>query len=95
MAALKMVALDTCPDRIASLVGFVRKQTKDDPKAKVAQKDIVANTNMSDATVSRVMEDLKVLNIVEQVAKDMGETRSFYRLTPKMEGLSKRSTLFE
>tara|TARA_R110001592_G_scaffold68891_2_gene211229 strand:- start:195 stop:2255 length:2061 start_codon:yes stop_codon:yes gene_type:complete len=95
MTAITMVALDTCPDRIANLVGQLRKATKGDSKASVTTKDLVSYTNMGDSTVSRVIEDLKVLNIVHKVDGKMGDMKTHYRLTKKIEDLCNQSGMFE
>lgn len=62
---LKLVAWDTCPDRVANIVRAIRTAMED--KGFAIAKEIISGAKISDPTWNRLQEALKLLNIVEKV----------------------------
>lgn len=92
---LRLVSLDTAPDRVNALMKFLWAQTKDDPKKFVSTKDIAEFIRMSDATISRVVQDCLVLGLLHK-QKDGGPFGggNKYRLSASLEELVITSKIY-
>jgi len=95
LAILKLVALDTAPDRVNALVKFIWDNTKQDPKAFIGTKEIASVVKMSDATISRVMQDCLVLGLIQRSKNGDGPFGgNKYRLSASLEELVRTSGIY-
>ena len=90
MKVLRYVAIDTCPDRTYEIVKYLWRVTKGNNNAVVTQADIVENTGMTQATISRVCENMVIMNLLKKV-KAEGDFKVYLRLSNKIMDLIVKS----
>lgn len=96
MDTIRLVCHDTCPDRIAKIVGFFYKETfdKDQKDAWVKSKELAEGTGMSDTTLQRVNDNLRMLGIIKKHSSSSKmETR--WCLTDKVMRLCRSTRIFD
>lgn len=88
---LRMVARDTCPDRVEDIV---RRMVLNGIDKVVDTKWIAEQTLLSPSTLTYLLPDLQALNIIHK-EKGMERVRSTYRLHPDLVQLIKESGVYQ
>jgi hypothetical protein len=78
---LKQVCLDTCPDRVVQIIKAVNDATIVAGDSVVKQADIVARSGIPSTTAKKIIEDLVVLKILEDIRSEVSMSVS-YKFTP-------------
>lgn len=91
MSVIRTVAIDTCPDRMHKLGELLYTRTKDGSYMKT--KDVVAESSLSDATISRLFSDLMMMGVIEK-SKSEGLGNG-YRLTKRIRLLIEAAGVYQ